>query len=191
MESITRRGLEIAGLLFILSFIMVTLIDVVSPGNSKKENNINIINQATDTAIRVSIPNAGVDSSISNPLSRNIVVLDEELKSGAVRYPGSGTPGDGNMFLFGHSTSFSRVINQAYKTFNNIQNLKAGDEIYVYSEDKKYLYKVRNIDLVSAEEALVSFDTNETMLTISTCNTFGQKQERYVVEADYVGSVDI
>ncbi|MCI5108781.1 MAG: class E sortase [Candidatus Pacebacteria bacterium] len=192
LDSATRHALEIIGLLLILSFLIVSLLDAFGYLNDK-EKYIGDVREpvSVDTPIRVHIPEVGVDASISNPLSTNIAVLDEELKNGAVRYPGSGTPGIGNMFLFGHSTSFSRVINQAYKTFNNIQNLEKGDSIYIYSSEKKYTYKVTNVRLASAEEVLVSFDVDENMLTLSTCNTFGARQERFVILADYVGSVDI
>jgi sortase (surface protein transpeptidase) len=39
---------------------------------------------------------------------------------------------------------------------------------------------------VDQTRALVEFDNNKNMLTLSTCNTFGAKSERYVVEADYL-----
>ena len=132
----------------------------------------------------ISIPQIGVNVSVSNPDSDNVDILDEYLKSGAVRYPGSGALNIGNMFLFAHSTSFKVVHNQAYKAFNDLKSLKNGDEIEVLGENEKtYVYKVSGVKLASDKDVLVRFDRTEHMLTLSTCNTFGKKEERYVVEA--------
>ncbi len=133
--------------------------------------------------IRIVIESIGVDAKISNPTSQSIAVLDEYLRQGAVRYPGSADLGAGNVFLFGHSTGLRVVNNQAYKTFNNFKLLKGGEVVRVYSLDKEYTYTVEKIRLADAEEVFVDFSVKKNMLTLSTCNTFGQKEERYVVEA--------
>lgn len=148
--------------------------------NQLKNNNI-----IAESPTRIVIEKIGVDSTVSNPNSTKVSVLDEYLKKGAVRYPGSGLIGSGNMFIFGHSTSLKTVNNQAYKTFNNLRNLKIGDDIKVYGEFKVYTYRVSSVVLVDEKQALVKFD-NKNKLTLSTCNTFGEKSERYVVEADFV-----
>ena len=141
-----------------------------------------------ENPVRIIIPKIGTDVRISNPVSRDIAVLDAALLQGAVHYPGSGLLGKGNMFLFGHSTSYSIVNNPAYKAFNNLKKLEVGDRIEVDSQSKRYWYSVRSVTLENADKALVDFTKTEKMLTLSTCNTFGAKQERYVVEADYVSS---
>ncbi|MDO8510280.1 MAG: sortase [bacterium] len=138
--------------------------------------------------IRILVPKVGVDSVVENPMSADTATLDRALLKGAVRYPGSGLLGEGNVFIFGHSTSIRVVNNQAYKTFNNLKNLKTGDEILVRSADREYLYRVARVSLVSAEAAWVDFSSKKKRLTLSTCNTFGKKEERYVVEADFVKS---
>lgn len=132
---------------------------------------------------RISIPKIGVDSEIQKPESQDVAVLDAALTKGAVYYPGSGTINRGNMFLFGHSTSFAVVNNQAYKTFNDLNKLSVGDEIIIEADGKTYIYKVQSLVLVDENEAWVDFSKTDRRLTISTCNTFGAKQERWVVEA--------
>jgi len=133
---------------------------------------------------RIKIPKIGVDTSVSNPVSDSVEVLDEYLKTGSVHYPGSGSLTGGNMFLFAHSTGIKVVRNQAYKAFNNLELLVAGDIINVTGEDGKiYIYKVSSVKLATDKDVLVQFDKTDQMLTLSTCNTFGKKEERYVVEA--------
>ncbi len=137
---------------------------------------------------RIVIKKIGVDALVYNPENTDIKSLNKYLTSGAVRYPGSGLIGKGNMFLFGHSADiYSTVNNPAYKTFNGISKLGFGDEIIVYAENKSFLYKVLSVTLVGADKALVEFSGTDNKLTISTCNTFGAKEERHVVEAKYIG----
>ncbi len=133
---------------------------------------------------RIVIPAVGTDGAVKNPSSINIDVLDNALTEGAVRYPGSGVPGIGNMFIFGHSTGFKIVQNNAYKIFNKIKNVKEGDEVQVFSDKNVYIYKVTTVEEVNKDETLVEFNTKgPAMLTLSTCDSFGSKTDRFVVKA--------
>ena len=134
---------------------------------------------------RIVIEKIGVDVSVANPNSTNVKTLDDYLLQGAVRYPGSGLIGFGNMFIFAHSTGYRVVQNQAFKAFNGLKNLSAGDLIKVYSGAQVYNYRVSSVLLVDESRALVEFGSAKNMLTLSTCNSFGAKSERYVVEAEF------
>jgi len=138
---------------------------------------------------RIIIASIGVNAPVLNPDTTDTDTLDSDLQHGAVHYPGSGLlGGQGNVFLFGHSTGFKIVNNQAYKTFNNIKTLKKGDKISVFSKTKEYVFSVDTVTLVDADKALVDLSTTGQKLTLSTCNTFGEKQERHVVEATFVST---
>lgn len=138
--------------------------------------------------IRVIIRKVGVNTAVTNPTSADNAVLNDHLLRGAVRYPGSGTLGKGNVFIFGHSTGLKVVNNQAFKAFNNLKNLNPGDEIIVQSSKKDFHYKVMSVSLADSNEALVDFSSDRNMLTLSTCNVFGEKQERFIVEAQFVSA---
>ncbi len=198
-KAIFLHPLKTVGFLLLASFLVMSLLDsfgvIAIQTSSSNEREIerqerHAVRQLSDEIqpLRIVINKVGVDSQIQNPNTTDTAVLDSELRYGAVHYPGSGTPGNGNMFLFGHSTNLSVVQNQAYKTFNGTQKLEKGDEVFIYSENQKHVYKVLDVRLVSAEETLVDFSVQKDMLTLSTCNNFGEKQERFVVEADYVRS---
>lgn len=138
---------------------------------------------------RIVVERLGINAPIENPESRTIEALDAALLKGVVRYPGSGDLEDvSNMFLFGHSTGFRVVQNEAFKAFNGLKNAQQGDLIRVQSDTKEYVYRVTDVSLVDANEALVSLSSSEKKLTLTTCNSFGAKEERYVVEASFVGS---
>lgn len=138
----------------------------------------------------VSIPSVGVEAEVRVPNSIDVPTLDALLALGAVYYPGSGVVEGGNVFIFGHSTNWPIVQNQAYKTFNNLDALVPGDRIYLSGEGWKATYEVESVRVAPDSEVLVSFGGSARRLTLSTCNTFGLKEERIVVEAVAAGDID-
>jgi LPXTG-site transpeptidase (sortase) family protein len=155
---------------------------------STSVTNTNNLTQ-TGLPVRLTIPSIQVDSQVYIPRNTSTAVLDADLTKGPVYYPGSGTINSGNMFIFGHSTGYKVVMNKAYKVFNELKNVKIGEIIYVESEGKKFSYRVRSVDKVDKNETLVTFDTKAHLLTLSTCNSFGAKSDRFVVVAEFVGQV--
>jgi LPXTG-site transpeptidase (sortase) family protein len=138
---------------------------------------------------RIVIDKIGVDTVVGQPQSRSVSVLDQFLTKGAVYYPGSGTIETGNMFIFGHSTGIRVVQNQAYKTFNGLNKLLSGDIITVEADGSTYEYVVTKVKLLNEDDALITFDNTKRTLTLSTCNTFGAKQERWIVESEFLREV--
>jgi len=157
---------------------------------------VNIVEAAERTEVAMShdplyitIPSVEIDVEVKNPLSRDISVLDTALSHGAVHYPGTGSlTEDANIFIFGHSSFLPNVINKNYQAFNGLKKLKGGEEIFVDSLDTRYVYRVESITLATAEEIRVDLSRGVRKLTLSTCNSFGTESERYVVEANFVGS---
>jgi len=198
-QKISRYAL-IVGMFLLIFAVSFTVLYVLNFVPSEIQNEdittvpFNIASTTTvgkkqvELPIKITIDKIGVDSIIQNPDTTNIYTLDDLLLHGAVRYPGSGVPGEGNMFLFGHSTSFKIVHNKAYQTFDNLKDLKAGDIITVYSTTKKYNYAVTGVSLVHSQDAVIDIGSKKNMITLSSCNTLGAKEDRYLVQGDYVGS---
>ena len=142
-----------------------------------------------ESPVSIVIPKIDVSATVSNPTSTDISVLDEELLSGAVRYPTSAKLGEnGNVVIFGHSSYLPIVRNQAYKTFDGIQNLVQGDTITVNSEGTAYTYSVRTVSKQDANSAAIPLTVSGKVLTLATCDSFGTKTSRFVVTADFVES---
>lgn len=137
----------------------------------------------------ITIPAIKLVANISNPDTTDISALDKLLLKGAVRYPTSASLGEvGNVVLFGHSSYLPVVGNQAYKTFNGIQKLVVGDAITVYSLDRAYTYQVSKVSKESANDGAIPLSVVGRVLTLSTCDSFGAKTDRFVVVADFVES---
>jgi LPXTG-site transpeptidase (sortase) family protein len=94
------------------------------------------------------------------------------------------------VLLAGHSSSIPIVRNQNYKAFNNIEDLKRGSVISVYSGEHEYRYSVTGVRLADAsqsDEAIVELPTNGKFLKLITCdNSFATKTHRFVVTAEFV-----
>lgn len=142
-----------------------------------------VIKVVGEAPVRLSIPNTKVNVIVQNPTSKDNIILNEYLTRGTVRYPESALLGTGNVLIFGHSSNWAVVQNTAYKALNGIETLKRGDLIYVDSTTSRYVYSVQTVSLVNASLEYIDFSNDKNMLTLSTCNTFGKKEQRYVVEA--------
>lgn len=192
MQHTSRNLWAFLGVFFLVFFLTATALFVIDfvpePKTEASTETVQEMRQ-TDVEVPVSIriPRIGVDTAINNPGSSNLKVLDDALLSGAVRYPGSAYLGeDATMFLFGHQSALPVVRNQAFKAFNDLQLLEAGDVVSVYSDTTVYEYSVTSVTKVRAEEALIPLTSGEQKLVLSTCNSFGDPGERYVVEAEFI-----
>jgi sortase (surface protein transpeptidase) len=149
------------------------------------------INMNGELPTKIVIPAAGVNATISNPSTLNVDDLDSYLSYGAARYPTSATLGEqGNMILFGHSSYLPIVNNKAYKTFDGIQNLAKGALITVYgNEGHTYTYAVTSVTKQNETTGFgIPLTTTGETLTISTCNSFATKQDRFIVTAQLVST---
>lgn len=147
---------------------------------------------AGEQPVRIVAKSIGLDVRVSNPASTAIDTLDQALLSGAVRYPTSAELGvDGTVLVFGHSSYLPIVHNQAYKSFDGIQNLKTNDTISVYSGTHEYRYSVVGVKLADATQDVIEMPAVGKHLTLVTCDSFSSKSNRFVVTADFVGAYNL
>lgn len=144
---------------------------------------------AGELPVAIEIPTIGLSVKVSNPNSTDVGKLDAALLTGAVRYPTSGTLGvKGNVVIFAHSSYLPVVKNPAFKAFDDIQKLAPGERITVYSGTRAYTYAVTRVEKVKADDAAIPLTVDGSKLTLSTCDSFGTKSDRFVVTADFVES---
>lgn len=166
--------------------------DGIISAASERGNYVNTSFSSTTVQVgpRIIVPKIGVNASVVFPDNTDIAILNNALTKGVVHYPSSALPGqNGNVFLFGHSTGLKVVNNKSYAVFNRLAELKTGDVIRLHYEDGEYWYKVSSTKIKKADEAWVDFNPGASRrLTLSTCRIFGAKEERYIVEAEFVKS---
>lgn len=145
-----------------------------------------------ENPVYIEAASVGLSVKITNPASADNATLDEYLKKGGIRYPGSQGLGIGrNTLLMGHSTSFAVVNNQAYKAFNGVKLLKVGDIVTVRSLTASYRYRVTSNVMAKNSEVYVDFAQAKNMITLVTCNVLGAKEDRYIVTAEFVDSTPL
>lgn len=199
VHEIAERRLAFAAafvVIFVLVFVFLKSAGLTpEPLAQKPTNNVatgttSTINSNTPEApTRIIIDNAGVDATISNPNSTDIKVLDEKLNSGAVRWPASAMLGtEGTVLLFGHSSYLPVVHNQAYKTFDDIQKLKPGQIISVYSATARYDYAVTGVRVADANQDSIELFPTGKHLVLVTCDSFASKSNRFIVSAEFEGA---
>ena len=137
--------------------------------------------------IKLVIPSLEKTITVLNPASRSVTALDNALLSGVVRHPDSASLVDeGTILIMGHSSYLPTVHNYNFQAFNGIQNLKWGDSISLFSSDTEYVYRVEKV--YKAKASLLTVPVNGTghTLTLATCNSFGSKDDRFIVEATLI-----
>ena len=132
-----------------------------------------------------------LDVVVLNPDTRDLKELDGWILKGAVRYVDSAKLGaPGNMLIFAHSSTYRVVRNQMFKAFNNISKLKPGDSISIEGGGVEYLYSVTSVRSAEASETVIDLSpVGGTKLTLTTCDVLSGKSARFIVEADFVGTV--
>ena len=144
---------------------------------------------APELPVRIEIPSIKLAVKIANPESTKVEVLDAALHDGVVRYPTSAELGtEGNVIVFGHSSYLPVVNNKAYKAFNEIQNLKVGDEIMIVGETRTYVYTVEGVRSADAGKDGIPLTVTGSKLTLATCDSFGTPSDRFIVSAGLVES---
>lgn len=184
-------------ILFGVTFIFLSLVGATpEPAFRVVEDGASGGTQTTpgnpESPVRIVAPSVNLDQKIVNPTSIDIGILDKALEEGAVRYPTSAQLGvDGTVLLFGHSTSIPVVRNQYYKTFNDIQKLKTGAVVSVYSGTTEYRYTVTGVRVADATDDIIELKSDNKYLTLVTCNSFAAKSSRFVVTATLEGAYTI
>lgn len=172
---------------------------VVSSEPRSNATPVNDSNNQPDIALAVDpLPNSIIFDSLNkevkvlNPTSSTVADLDEALLSGAVRHPDSADfTNEGNIFILGHSSYLPNVFNKNFQAFNEIQKLVWGDLIRLRSSDTEYIYRVERVFEAKASDVVVPMTPGEAKLTLATCDSFGSKDDRFIVEAELIDTKPI
>jgi len=175
-----------------LSYGLLVAVDFIpeEPESQNTQETKEMASTAEDaTPNRIIIDKLDREVVILNPSSTNVADLDKALLGGVVRHPDSADLlSAGGMFLFGHSSYLPVVKNRNFQAFNGLDTLEWGDLIRVQSSDFEYIYRVDRVYEEKASVAAVETVGTEKRLSLVTCNTFGAKDDRFIVEAVLIDS---
>lgn len=144
---------------------------------------------------RLVIPKLGKSVPLVNMTNENIQgenwsELEKQIQSGlqqgVVHYPGTAQPGQvGNVFITGHSSYYPWDPGQFKDVFAVLGQLEVGDEYYVYYNQGKYTYKVREKFEVNPDNVNVLQQPHDKKVsTLMTCTPVGTTLRRLIIRAD-------
>jgi sortase A len=122
-------------------------------------------------AVRLQIPAIGVDHPV--------VQGDgwEQLKKGVGQHIGSPNPGQqGNLVLSAHNDVFGEI-------FRDLDKLKPGDEIIVFTSQRTFTYSVQQSQIVEPTQVEVMAPSQEPVVTLISCYPYLVDDKRYVITA--------
>ncbi|HHH83521.1 MAG TPA: class D sortase [Chloroflexi bacterium] len=106
----------------------------------------------------------------------------EQLKKGVGQHIGSANPGEnGNMVLSAHNDIFGEL-------FRDLDRLKPGDEIILYTATREYVYRVTGMRIVEPISVEVMNDTAKPTVTLISCYPYLVDNQRIVVFGELEGS---
>jgi sortase A len=133
--------------------------------------NIPIPTPSPEQAVRLQVPNLGIDAPI--------VQGDgwEQLKKGVGQHVGTPNPGQkGNIVLSAHDDVFGEI-------FKDLDRLKEGDKIILFTNQRTYTYSVRQTQVVEPTQVDVMNQTQESIVTLISCYPYLVNNQRIVVTA--------
>lgn len=122
-------------------------------------------------AIRIQIPAIKVDAPV--------VQGDgwEQLKKGVGQHAGTPDPGQiGNIILSAHNDIFGEI-------FRDLDRLKTGDQIILFTNQRSYMYIVTATKIVEPTAVEVMAQTSDATLTLVSCYPYMVDNQRIVIIA--------
>jgi sortase A len=135
---------------------------------------------------RIEIPRINIEAPVTIDKTLDDAGVYKALDNGTVYYPSSVLPGQaGQTIILGHSAPANWPHIKYDWVFSNISQLQEGDEIFVYSDNKKLSYLVtQKIFLNKGEEIPEDGLTNsKNVLVLVSCWPPGKDYKRIAVEA--------
>ena len=123
-------------------------------------------------AVRIQIPAIDVDAPV--------VQGDgwEQLKKGVAQHLGTPNPGqNGNIVLSAHNDVFGEI-------FRHLDRLQEGDEVIVYTNQRAFVYVVKQTQIVTPTQVEVMAGTQEPVVTLISCYPYLVDNQRIVVTAE-------
>jgi sortase A len=123
-----------------------------------------------EQANRIQIPAIGVDAPVVQGDG------EEQLKKGVGQNHSSANPGKvGNVILAAHNDVYGEI-------FRDLDQLKAGDEIIIHTNQRAYTYVVVNTTVVEPTYVQVMDQTSDPAVTLISCYPYLVDNQRIVVQ---------
>lgn len=137
------------------------------------------------------LPSIGISAPIILPQNPSIEAVTKDLNKGVVYYPGSVLPGQtGEIVVLGHSAPLNWPKIRYDWVFSDLNNLKYGDHIYLYFDNKEYTYVVKDKKIIAKGQEITptSIVDNSNTLILISCWPPGKNLQRIAVQAELINN---
>lgn len=139
--------------------------------------------------INQNVPVVGVknDNLIARKWQDLEADIQKALRNGVIHYPGTALPGEnGNVVLTGHSSYYTWDPGRFKDVFALLHDVKEGDKVVIYFNQRKYTYEISNIKVVLPKDVDVLGPADTEQLTLITCTPIGTNLKRLIVHAKLI-----
>lgn len=173
--------LLVAILFIIVGISLLTYPWVTDLQYSAFQNNVPASIVSTKSKLGQPMPNGAIMNLVIPKIHLDTYVFHgtdkATLKKGPGHYEETPLPGkEGNVAIAGHRTLYGHP-------FRNLDKLRKGDKIIVYTKKKMFVYRVIKKHYVSPKQVSVVFPTTDNRLTLTTCTPVGRATNRLVIVA--------
>jgi len=135
---------------------------------------------------RIIIPSLGVDAPIVFPENTTESALQSALEKGVVFWPESSFPEQkGTMIVLGHSSAYPWYRGNYGSIFSLLNKLNQGDEIWIFSPQKKYVYRVVEKQIQLPKDLKIETQDSQSMLYLLSCWPINTNWKRIAIKARY------
>jgi len=139
---------------------------------------------------RLVIPKLSVDAPIVWPENIGEPAFQAALEKGVVFWPESSLPGQkGTMVVLGHSSAYPWYRGNYGSIFSLLDQLQTGDEIFVFSPQKKYTFRVTGKEIEVPENLNILNQKEESLLYLVSCWPVKTNWKRIVIKAISVDNI--
>lgn len=140
--------------------------------------------QKLDVPNKIVISKIDVDAPIVESRSVDEKDILDALTRGIAHYPNTPMPGEvGNVFVTGHSSNYLWAEGDYNYAFSLLNKLEAGDDIVVYYDGIRYVYRVFSVSVVGPKDVSAMNQTNDSVISLMTCDPVGTNWKRRIVKA--------
>ena len=131
---------------------------------------------SVDNLVTLVIPSIGVNAPIVLSGNTDESLIQKDLEKGVVRY------GNSNVIL-GHSSAYPWYKGNYGSVFSLLNKLQIGDEIYIYSNNKKYSYKISEKQINSPKNISLQEATEDSVIYLVSCWPINTNWKRIAIKA--------
>lgn len=136
---------------------------------------------------RLIIPKINVEAPIVYADTFEERAIQEYLKRGLIHYVGTAKPGEvGNTVIVGHSSTYQWDDNSYGRVFALLNELEAGDFVFVIADHQKWKYTVTEKFIVNPKqvEVLSQEGFEKPTVTLMSCWPIGTYWKRLIVRGE-------